>query len=1122
MGTIRQWLAGIGLEQYAQAFEREQIDADSAPYLTEANLKDLGLPMGPRARFLAAVQALSPSPRPTSVATPSGNAPEQGPATADAERRQLTVMFCDLVGSTVLAQNLDPEQLRELMRAYQQACGAVVDKYGGHVAQYLGDGLMVYFGWPRAHEDDAERAVRSALEIVASVKQVAAPSALQVRVGIATGPVVVGETGAGDASIPKVAVGETPNLAARLQGLASADEVVVAPGTHRLLGGTFDYQDLGEHALKGIVEPVHAWKVLRLAAAEGRFEAAHRTAGLTPLVGREEEIALLMRRWEQASNGEGQVALVSGEPGIGKSRTTRTLRERIGAQPHIALTYQCSPFQTQSALYPVIDQLERAAGFTREDSFDRRLDKLEALLAQGSEDPRSVAALFAQLLSLPAGRYPPLGLSPQKQKEKTLQALIAQVEGLSRRQPLLIVLEDAHWIDPTTQELFDLIVARIPELPVLVVVTFRPEYAEHWSGPHYVGELHLTRLSRRQGAQLVDKVTGGKPLPAEVLGQIVSRTDGVPLFVEELTKTILESALLRDEGNRYELAGPLQPLAIPSTLHDSLMARLDRLPQIKEVAQLGACIGREFSHELLASVSPIGEEALVAALEQLDEAELVVRRGIPPAATYTFKHALVQDAAYASLLKTTRQHHHAAIATGMTQRFAETAETRPEFVAQQFSEGGMIREAIAWWQKAGKRAFQRAAVAESVANYRKGLELAASLPASLERDQAELGLQVGLAFALMLAKGWGAPETGLAIERAAEVGRALSKAGQAGADLYWALRAPGTFYFTRGQYRVAEEIAEQCLIVAEKSGDLDVRIDSHNLRAMTAYALAKFTLAREHAELGFDLYGPGRRSHPLLLGQDTKIRLSWWHAWTLWWQGYPDQALERGREIVAYSQQSTHPFEKSWALMILGTVHILRREPAAENGAMTAAIQLAREHEFGLFKTMLPCLQADLFTLQGRPREAIAAIQEHLPAMHASGTQLTLTLILGFLANAHLALRQTVEGAAAADEGLRVAQHNAEYINVAELKRLRGELLLLRGSLSSAAEAEAAFAGALDTARDQGSKALELRAATSLARLWQQQGKRTQAHDLLAPVYGWFTEGFDTPDLTAARDVLVA
>ena len=498
----------------------------------------------------------------------------------------------------------------------------------------------------------------------------------------------------------------------------------------------------------------------------------------------------------------------------------------------------------------------------------------------------------------------------------------------------------------------------------------------------------------------------------------------------------------------------------------------------------------------------------------------MVRRGTPPAATYTFKHALVQDAAYASLLKTTRQHHHAAIAAAMTQRFAEEAETQPEFVAQQFAEGGMINEAIAWWQKAGKRAFQRAAVAESVANYRKGLELAASLPASLERDQAELGLQVGLAFALMLTKGWGAPETGLAIERAAEVGRVLSKAGQASADLYWALRAPGTFYFTRGQYRLAEEIAEQCLIVAEKTGDIDVRIDSQNLRAMTAYALAKFTLAREHAELGFALYGPGRRSHPLLLGQDTKIRLSWWHAWTLWWQGYPDKALERGREVVAYSQQTTHSFEKSWALMILGTVHILRREPAAENGAMAAAIQLAREHEFGLFKAMLPCLQADLLTLQGRPREAIAAIHEHLPAMHKSGTQLTLTLILGFLANAHLALGEPDDGLTAVDEGLSVAERNAEYINVAELQRLRGELVLLRGSPSSAAEAEAAYTCALDTARTQGAKALELRAGTSLASLWNSQGKRKQAAELLAPIYDWFTEGFKTGDLEQARTLL--
>ena len=1112
MSAIREWLRSWGLSEYADVFERERIDLAAASGLSDADLRELGLPMGPRHKLRAAIDALR-----AQSTSPVTEQPTLAPSSA--ERRQLTVMFCDLVDSTRLSRQLDPEQLRELMQLYQAACSAVILRYAGHVAQYLGDGLMVYFGWPAAHEDDAERAVRAALEILRAVKSVAAHEPLQVRIGIATGPVVVGDTGEGDASVPKMAVGETPNLAARLRGLAGANEIIVGTSTHRLLGGTFEYADLGDHVLKGIVEPVRTWRVQGLAGAEGRFEAAHAETGLTPLVGREEEIALLTRRWAQAKQGEGQVVLMRGEPGIGKSRITQVLRSRLEGEPHIRLNYQCSPFQTQSALFPVIEQAERAAAFARDDTPERKLDKLEALLGQGSDDPRAVAPLFAHLLSLPADRYPPLGLTPQKQKERTLQALIAQVEGLSRRQPLLMVLEDAHWVDPTTQEVFDLLVPRLQDLPVLLLVSFRPEYVPRWSGQPHVSELSLSRLSKRQGAQLVQKVTGGKALPAEVLDQIVAKTEGVPLFVEELTKTMLESGLLQDRGDHYELSGPLPPLAIPSTLHDSLMARLDRLAPIREVAQIGACIGREFTHELLLAVAPMPEAALDSALQQLSDAQLIFQRGTLPDAIYMFKHALVQDAAYSSLLKSKRQQYHQRIATVMVERFAEEAETQPEFVAHQFTEAGLAKEAIAWWQKAGKRASLRAAPAECVANYEKALKILASMPASLDRDNTELGLQVALGFALMLLKGWGAPETGKAIERAAELGRGLNRAEQTSPDLYWSLRAPGTYYMTRGRNLLADEIAEEALRVAARGEDIDARIDSHNLRAMTAFVQAKFALAREHAELGLALYGPNPRKHPLLLGQDTKIRLSWWHAWTLWWQGYADQALERGREIAAYGGQSNHPFEKCWAMMILGTVQILRREPGDENGAMAIAVQLAREHEFNLFKTWMPCYHAALLTLQGRPKEAISAISEQLPAINTSGNQLHLTLILAFLADACLKQAEVDEGLRAADEGLRIAEENAESYHAAELHRLRGELLQMR-SPSATAEAEIEFLAALDVARQQEAKALELRAAMSLARLWQSQGSGKKGYEMLAPIHGWFTEGMGTRDLREAAALI--
>ncbi len=609
MSDIRVWLESLDLGDHAALFEAEQIDLDALPHLTAEVLKELGVPTGPRLKMLAAIKAPA--------------APAAQPR--EAERRQITVMFCDLVGSTALSEKLDPEDLRSLMQEYQRAAGAVIERYGGHVAQYLGDGLMTYFGWPQAHEDDAERAVRASLDIVEAVNAMD----LQVRIGIATGPVVVGETGSGDASVPKLAVGETPNLAARLQGLAGPDEIVVGPSTRRLLGGTFELADLGEQDLKGIVEPVQAHRIEGLAATEGRFEA--RTHYLTPLVGRDAEMAMVMARWEQACAGDGQVVLLSGEPGIGKSRITQTLRERVSGEPHTRLRYQCSPYHMNSALHPVIEQIERAASFQRDDSPDRKLDKLEQLFSSGAS-----RALVASLLSLPVERYPALALSPQKQKEEALKTLADQVTALAADQPVLLIFEDAHWIDPTSQELLDMVVPMVAGHQILAVITYRPEYGPPWLGQGQVTPLALTRLGRADAAAMVARVSD-TPLSDDVLDQIVARCDGVPLFVEELTKTVVES-------------GAKNADTIPETLQDSLMARLDRLAPVKEVAQIGACIGREFSHELLAAVSDLGDNELSDAVGQLVTSELIHRAGNG----YVFKHALVQDTAYDSLLRSPR------------------------------------------------------------------------------------------------------------------------------------------------------------------------------------------------------------------------------------------------------------------------------------------------------------------------------------------------------------------------------------------------------------------------------------------------------------------------------------
>ncbi len=674
---LESWLKQTGLEQYGKLFADQEVDFEVLRTLTEDDLRELGLPLGARKKLLLALARLGEQ-------SPD-NPREDGLPSASAERRQLTIMFCDLVGSTALSQQLDPEALRELMQRYQQACRGVIEKYEGHVAQYLGDGLMVYFGFPRAHEDDAERAVRSALEIVEAVKKVPAPSPLGVRVGIATGPVVVGETGSGDASVPKLAVGETPNMAARLQGLAGPDEIVIALSTHRLLGSTFEFVDLGEQSLKGIVSPVRAYRVAGVGQAEGRFEAM-RAGQLTPFTGREEEIALLARRWELAREGDGQVVLLCGEPGIGKSRITQALRAGIAGEPHTRLGYQCSPFHTHSAFYPVIEHLERAAGFLRQDPPDTKLAKLEARLRQAGPLSETAVPLFASLLSLGTGeRFAPLQYSPQRQKEETISALCEQITGLAMQQPVLVVFEDAHWIDPSTLETLDLLVQRIRGKRVLVLIAFRPEFQARWTLQSHVTLLTLNRLARKHAALMVDRITSGKPLPAEVLDQIVAKTDGVPLFVEELTKAVLESGLLTEVDGRYRLKGTLADLAIPSTLQDSLMARLDRLASVKEIAQIGACIGRDFSFELMVAVSPLDERQLAQALGKLEDSGLVHRSGQPPNATYTFKHALVQDVAYQSILKTARMRLHEKIATILLEHYPVLADTEPEIIAHHYT-----------------------------------------------------------------------------------------------------------------------------------------------------------------------------------------------------------------------------------------------------------------------------------------------------------------------------------------------------------------------------------------------------------------------------------------------------
>jgi class 3 adenylate cyclase len=719
---IGAWLHSLGLDRYKASFLDHDIDAEVLPELTADDLIGLGVTsIGHRRKLLAAIAELRAVRGASQAAT--GEAAGRR-AVPDAERRQLTVMFCDIVGSTALSEQLDPEDLREIIGAYHRAIAQTIAPFEGFVAKYMGDGALIYFGYPRAHEDDAERAIRAALALIAATDKVeAATVRLEIRVGIATGLVVVGDLLGAGAAQEEAVIGETPNVAARLQALAPPNGCVIADTTRRLVGALFEYGDIGGVAIKGLSAPIRAWRVLTESQVESRFEALRGDAHiLAPLLGRDEELDLLLRRWQQSRVGRGRVVLVSGEAGIGKSRLVSSVHQRLLDEDYIRLQYFCSPHHQNSALYPVISQIRRAAGLEIDDGAETELEKLKRVVETGdAENREETIALIADLLSI---RGPTIAstdhLTPQQRKERTLAALVGQLAALASKAPVLMVIEDVHWIDPTFRELLDLIIDRVPELAVLCLITFRPEFTLPWLGRSYVSLAALSRLGREFGATMASRIAG-KPMPAELLDQIVTHADGVPLFVEELTKSVIESGLLRDESDRYTLVGPLPPLAIPTTLQDSLTARLDRYSTVKEVAQTGAAIGRQFSYALVTAVLSLTQDEVERALDQLAESELIYCRGTPPEATYTFKHALVQDAAYGSLLRSKRQQLHARIADALETKFPQLVQNEPERAARHFSNAGFFDRAVPYWSKAADRAVRGYAVAEAIEILNLGL-----------------------------------------------------------------------------------------------------------------------------------------------------------------------------------------------------------------------------------------------------------------------------------------------------------------------------------------------------------------------------------------------------------------
>jgi predicted ATPase/class 3 adenylate cyclase len=1127
MQQIADWLKTLGMSEYAERFAENAIDVSVLPDLTDQDLEKLGVLLGHRRKLLRAITELNRAENDTpKIADTSAHiAPRPHDS---AERRQVTVMFSDLVGSTALSARMDPEDLREVISAYQKCVAETVQRFGGFVAKYMGDGLLVYFGYPQAHEDDAERAVKAGLELVAAVAALKSPVLLQTRVGIATGLVVVGDLIGSGASQEQAIVGETPNLAARLQALAEPNSVVIAEASRRLLGNLFELEDLGAQNLKGIEGHVRAWAALRPSSVESRFDALHAGA-LTELVGREEELELLLRRWSKAKGGEGQVVLLSGEPGIGKSRLTAALLEHLASEPHTRLRYFCSPQHTDSALYPIISQMERDAGFMHDDNTQAKLDKLDALLAR-SFRPRQDAALLADMLSLPNdGRYPTLELDPQQRRQKTLEALTAQLEALAQAKPVLMIFEDVHWIDPTSLEAVGRTLDRLRTLGVLLIVNYRPEFEPPWIGRPYVTAITLNRLGEREITAMIDRVTGNKALPRSIRQDIIERTDGVPLFVEEMTKAVLE-AESEGEVQRTTAAIPSPALAVPASLHASLMARLDRLGSAKEVAQIGAAIGREFSYALMAAVARKAEADLASALDRLTAAGLLFRQGAPPNATYLFKHALVQDAAYGTLLREPRRALHARIAETLERDFPDIAENQPEILARHCTEAGLIEKAAALWGKAGQRSLERSALFEAVAQFTRALDQIATLPGTPALRREQIKLQVALITPLLHIKGQAAPETKAAVEQAhllIEQAEALGEPPEDPLLLFVVLY--GIWVANAGAFNgdAVRELAAQFLTLAEKQGAPVPLMVGHRIMGVSLMFTGNLVESRDHFDRAVDhfdravaLYDPVQHcAFAARFGQDPGAALLAFRSLAQWLLGYGEGAAATADRALEIARNSGEVSTLMYVLFFISPLHLLMGNYATAAAQAQELLAFAEETLASFWIERATFVRGCILASTGKPSDAVQLITSGLAAAQVTGTTFWLSLYESYLAKAHAELGKFVEAWRCIDEATRAVETTKETMFEAEVYRIAGEIAF-QSPERDAAKAQAYFERALALARKQQAKSWELRAAMSMARLWRDQGKPQQARELLAPVYGWFTEGFDTLDLKEAKALL--
>ena len=1040
----------------------------------------------------------------------------------EAERRPLTVLFCDLVDSTRLASHLDPEDFRDIVRAYHQTCTAVIQRFDGYVAQYLGTGLLVYFGYPVAHEDDAQRAVWTGLGIVAAIEplntHLALPPAdrVAVRLGVHTGVAVVGDVGAGARQEP-LALGEPPHIAARLQHLASANTLVVSAATYQLIEGYFTCEAFGEQSLRGLAPPLRVYRVLQPSGVQSRLEVAA-ARGLTPLVGREPEVALLLERWTRVKAGMGQVVVLEGEAGIGKSRLVQVLKDHVAHEPYVCWECRSAEYTQHTALFPLVELLQRLWQFDAHEVPHAPLAQLEHALRQYRLPLEESVPLFAVLLSLPlpANRYPPLTVSAQRQRQKMLEALVAILLELAEHQPVLLILEDVHWTDPSTLEWLNLVIEQTPTASLLVLLTGRPPLLPAWPHRSYLTEITVTRLSPAQVAQMVTGMTAGKPFPAAVLQQIITKTDGVPLFVEELTKALVESGHLQDVQGRYVLVGPLATLTIPATLQDSLMARLDRLGTAKAVGQYAAVIGRQCTYELLQAVTQLDEALLQRELGRLIDAELVYQRGLPPHAIYVFKHALIQEAAYESLLKRTRQHYHQRIVHILEAQFPETTGTHPELVAHHATEAGLTAQAVHYWHTAAHRAVERSAHVEAIQHLRQGLAVLQTLPETPERRQREVDMLIALGASVFATQGYAAPEVGEIYTAARQRCAHLDAPHQ----LFSVLRGLWNHHYVRAELQTAHTLGEQLLALAHHVHNPAMLVAAHRDVGATVFPQGAVAAAYTHFAQGIALYEPQQhRASVFLHGQDAGVLCRSYAAAALWYLGYPDQGWARIQEAVTLAQQLAHPFSLNFALGEAAMFHQCRREGKATQECAEASIVLATAQGFLHWRARGAVLRGWALAQQGQVQAGIEQITQGLRDYRATGAQLALPHYLALLAEAYGIMGQPDAGLTVLTEALTLVDQTGVRLWEAELYRLKGALLCQQSS-DNHREAATCFQHAMALARNQQAKSWELRAATSLARLWQQQGKYDEARQVLGDVYHWFTEGLETADLQEAKALL--